>query len=432
MSEKKKLRWMRLDNAAKIYPAARRNNWSNVFRLSFTLTEEVDPAVLQKALDVTVTRFPSIAARLRRGLFWYYLEQVPQAPKLSREDSYPLTHMHRDEIRRCAFRVIAYKKRIAVEFFHSLTDGTGGLVFLKTLVAEYLEQKHGISVSCTEGVLDRREPPGEEELEDSFPHHAGPVCASRKATDAFRLTGTPEQDGFLHLTCLKLSVPQILEKAHEQGVSVTSYLCAAMLQAILRLQADTAPRTKKTAKVQIPINLRRLFPSSTLRNFSMYTMPEADPRMAPYSFRELCLLSHHHIGLEATAKRMSTIIATNVHDEQSLAVRLIPLFLKNIVMRAIFDIAGERKSCLSLSNLGTVKVPAEMEDYISRVDFILGVQASSPYNCGVATWKDDLYINFIRGVQETGLEYRFFKVLQEQGLSVLAQSNHSGGIHVLL
>ena len=78
MAQKKKLRWMRLDNAAKIYPAARRNNWSNVYRLSFTLKEEVDPAVLQRALDVTVKRFPSIAARLRRGLFWYYLEQVSE------------------------------------------------------------------------------------------------------------------------------------------------------------------------------------------------------------------------------------------------------------------------------------------------------------------------------------------------------------------
>ena len=64
---------MRLDNAAKIYPAARNQNWSNTFRLSATLTEDVDTAVLQQALEVTVPRFPSIAARLRRGLFWYYL-----------------------------------------------------------------------------------------------------------------------------------------------------------------------------------------------------------------------------------------------------------------------------------------------------------------------------------------------------------------------
>lgn len=419
-----KLRWLRLDNAAKIYPAARRNNWTNVFRLSMTLREEVDESVLRSALDVTVKRFPSIAARLRRGLFWYYLQQVPEAPALRREAAYPITYMHKQELRRCAFRVIVYKKRIAVEFFHSLTDGTGGMIFLKSLVAEYLEQKYGVAIPCGDGILDRREEPREEELEDSFQRYAGPVQASRRATDAFHLTGTPEPDGRLNLICLKLPVEQALEKAHQYGVSLTAFLCAVMMQAILRLQKETAPHDKRMVKVLLPVNLRRLFSSKTLRNFAMYTTPEADPRLAPYSFEELCKLVHHHMGLDVTAKRMGSMIATNISSERLMVVRLIPLFLKNIVMKIIFDLTGERKSCLSMSNLGQVKLPAEMERYVDRVDFILGVQALTPYNCGVVSYGDSLYINFIRGVQETGLEYRFFKVLQELGLSVQAQSNH--------
>ena len=69
-------RWVRLDNAAKIYPAARRRNWSNVYRQSVTLKEEVDTDILKAAVEVTVKRFPSIAARLRKGIFWFYLQQV--------------------------------------------------------------------------------------------------------------------------------------------------------------------------------------------------------------------------------------------------------------------------------------------------------------------------------------------------------------------
>ena len=133
--ENKTLRWVRLDNAAKIYPAARRKNWSNVYRQSVTLTEVVDNLILKSALEVTVKRFPSIAARLRRGLFWYYLQQVDSAPDIMEEYSYPLVYMSGAELRTCAFRVITYRNRIAVEFFHSLTDGTGALVFLKNLVA---------------------------------------------------------------------------------------------------------------------------------------------------------------------------------------------------------------------------------------------------------------------------------------------------------
>ena len=161
MIPKNKLRWVRLDNAAKIYPASRNRHWSNMFRLSATLAEPVDVQILQSALDVTVRRFPTIAARLRRGVFWYYLQQLREAPKVQKEYSYPLVFMHAEEARQCAFRVIAHKDRIAVEFFHSLTDGTGGLIFLKTLVAEYLQQKHGIHIPAQFGVLDRLEEPSD-------------------------------------------------------------------------------------------------------------------------------------------------------------------------------------------------------------------------------------------------------------------------------
>ena len=425
LSEERKLRWMRLDNAAKIYPAARRQNWSNVFRISVTLKEDVDVPVLQSALDVTVRRFPSIAARLRRGMFWYYIQQLSQVPKIKEESCYPLTRMSRDEIRRCALRVIVYKKRIALEIFHSLTDGNGALVFLKTLTAEYLQQKYGVRIPAEQGVLGRLEEPSEEELEDSFQKYAGPVNASRQASDAWRFSGTPESDGFLHVTCLKLPVDAVLEKAHGYHVSLTSFLCAAMMQAIQELQMEKEPniRRRKPIKVLIPVNLRKIFPSRTLRNFVMYTTPEIDPRLGKYSFEEICAAVRHRMGLDINAKHMGSMIATNVSSERILAVKVMPLFVKNAVMRLVFDAVGERKSCLSMSNLGAVKLPDAMMPYVERFDFILGVQATSPYNCGVVSFGDTLYINFIRNIRQPELEYHFHCVLRDMGLPVTVESN---------
>ena len=424
-SPENKLRWMRLDNAAKIYPAARRQNWSNVFRLSATLTEDVDKEVLQSALDVTVRRFPSIAARLRRGVFWYYLEQVSHAPTLRKEASYPLTRMSGKEMRQCAFRVIAYKKRIAVEFFHSLTDGNGALIFLKSLTAEYLQQKYGIAIPAVNGVLGRLEEPSEEEVEDSFQKYAGPVPASRKGNDAWHLSGTLEPAGFLNLTCLQLPVRQVLDKAHEYGVSVTNFLCAAMMMALQNLQQETVPNPmrRKHIKVLLPVNLRSIFPSKSLRNFALYTTPEIDPRLGEYSFEEICDVIRCRMGMEVNRKFMGSLIQTNVSSERLVAVKLMPLFIKNIVMKAVFDAVGERKSTLSLSNLGVVRLPEEMTPYVQRMDFILGVQATAPNNCGVLSYGDTIYINFIRNTREPELEYHFFRVLRDMGLTVTVESN---------
>lgn len=425
--EKRSLHWVRLDNAAKIYPAARRKNWSNVFRQSVTLCEEVDTVVLQSALDVTVKRFPSIAARLRKGVFWYYLQQVESAPQIKEEYSYPLCYMSNQEMRRCAFRVIVYQNRIAVEFFHSLTDGTGAMVFLKNLVAEYLEQKYGVQIPYEHGILDRRAAPTAEELEDCFLKNGSSVPASRKDTDAWHMTGELHRDGFLDVTCFQLPVKETLAKAHEYDATLTVFLSAVMMLALANLQKEKNPhiRRHKRIKLLIPVNLRRLFPSNTLRNFAMYTIPEIDPRLGEYTLEEICRVIQHKIGAEFTQKHMSCVIATNVNDERNPLVRLIPLPIKNAVMKAIFDSVGEKKSCLSFSNLGPVKLPQVMQPYIQRFDFILGVQAEAPYNCGMVSYGDTIYINFIRNIRDAELERHFFLVLRELGVPVLVESNQN-------
>ena len=429
MREKSKrtLRWVRLDNAAKIYPAARRKNWSNVFRQSVTLSEDVDKGILRSALEITVKRFPSIAARLRKGVFWYYLQQVESAPEIKEEYSYPLTYMSKDEMRKCAFRVIVFHNRIAVEFFHSLTDGTGALIFLKTLVAEYLEQKYNISVPTEQGVLDRKQKPLAEELEDCFPKYAGSVPASRKDTNAWHMSGVTQPDGFLNLTCFKLPVKESLEMAHSYNVTMTVFFSAVMMKALLNLQNEKIESRKKQKRIKllIPVNLRQLYGSKTLRNFAMYTIPELDPRLGEYTFDEICKMIQHKMGLEITQKHMSSMIATNVNDERNPFVRLIPLPIKNMVMKAIFNSVGEKKSCLTLSNLGLVKMPEIMKRYIKRMDFILGVQAAAPYNCGMLSFGDIIYINFIRNICDAELERHFFAVLQEMGIPVTVESNRS-------
>ena len=423
----KPLRWVRLDNAAKIYPAARRKNWSNVFRQSVTLFDDVDTGVLKSALDVTVKRFPSIAARLRKGVFWYYLQQVESAPKIREEYSYPLTYMSKDEMRKCAFRVIVFNNRIAVEFFHSLTDGTGALIFLKSLVAEYLEQKYIIIIPCENGIIDRRALPTEEELEDCFLKNAGTVPASRKDTNAWHMYGEPQRDGFLNLTCFNIPVKEALDMAHKHNATLTVFMSAIMMKALVNLQNEKSPnvRRQKRIKLLIPVNLRQLFPSNTLRNFAMYIIPELDPRLGEYTFDEICKVIQHKMGTEFTAKHMSCIIATNVNDERNPLVRFIPLPIKNAVMKAIFDSVGERKSCLTLSNIGQVKVPEVMAKYIKRFDFILGVQAAAPYNCGMLSFGDTIYINFIRNIKDAELERHFWAVLKELGLSATVESNQN-------
>ena len=257
-------------------------------------------------------------------------------------------------------------------------------------------------------------------MEDCFQKYAGQFNASRQENDAWRFSGTPEPGGYLNQTCFQIPVKPALDKAHEYGVTLTNFLCATMMMALQNLQKEKVPdiHRRKSIKVLLPVNLRTLFPSRSLRNFALYMT-----KLGEYSFAEICKVIRAQMDTDITTKQMSMKIATNVNSEKIMAVRVMPLFIKNLVMKAVFNSVGERKSCLSLSNLGAVKLPEEMKPYVERFDFILGVQASAPYNCGVISYGDTMYINFIRNIRESELEYHFFKVLRDMGLPVQVQSN---------
>ena len=223
-----------------------------------------------------------------------------------------------------------------------------------------------------------------------------------------------------------LPVPAVKEKAKEFGVSVTEFIAAVMMKAISDLQAEKVPRRmrRKPVKVLLPVNLRGLFPSRTMRNFASYVTPEIDPRLGDYSpLRKFAGSSITGWDWKTTPRMMAAKIATNVASERSAVLRVMPLFVKNIAMKAVFDLVGECKSCLCLSNLGLVKLPEEMAPYVARMDFIIGVQAKAPHNCGVVSWNGTMYINMIRNIREPELESHFYRVLHALGLPVKVESN---------
>lgn len=417
--------WFKLDNAAKIYPASHSRSWSNLFRMSATLYEDVDIKTLEQAIKNTIPRFPSIAARLSEGLFWYYLRPVNTPPEILAEYSYPLAYMTKKEMKTCAFRVIVYRKRIAIEIFHALTDGTGGLIFLKSLVAEYLEIKHNIEIPCENGILSRKEHPKHYETEDSFLKNSAPVKETRKDSTAWRIDGTPEEDAYLNISNFQMSSDVIRSMAKEKNVSVNTFLTAVMMKAILNLQFDLVqnPKKYKPVKVLVPINLRNIFDSKTLRNFALYTIPEIDPRLGDYTLDEIINVVHHKVGTYATKKNMAKMIETNVADERNIFLRIVPLFIKNIVMKMVFNSVGEKKSCLSFSNLGEIKIPDNMKEHIERIDFILGPQAQAPYNCSAYSYRGILNITFSRDIKEARLETYFFREMQKLGVEVTIQTN---------
>ncbi len=424
MDEKRERRtWLRLDNAAKIFPASMRRGWSNVFRLSCTLKDRVDPEALERAVGRIAPRFPSLCVRLGRGFFWYYLEEsASPIPRL--ETTHPLTLMTRKEMRGLALRVLYYENRIAVEFFHALTDGIGGSIFLKSLVAAYLQEKYGVILPAFDGILRPEDPVDPEEMEDAFLRYATPVGEKRKGDAAFALKGRREADDYIHVTTASLSTSALLTAARERGVSITALLSAALVYSIAQLQKEKRARLRERAvRVQIPANLRKFFPSKTLRNFVAVVNVGLEKGECDADFQETVNQVHHQMALLLTPRHLNRLFSENVNSEKGLLIRLVPRALKDVVMRAVFDRVGESSACLCLSNLGEMKMPEEASPYLSHFDFVIGPQCKAPYNCAVCSYGGQLRISLVRNTVEPELERKLYPFLQSLGLPITLESN---------
>ncbi|MBO7404321.1 MAG: hypothetical protein J6V24_05105, partial [Clostridia bacterium] len=141
MWKTKNQRWKKLDNAAKIFPSIAHAEDPEIFRLSCDLSEEIDPDALTRALDTSLEEFPAFTDTIRRGVFWYYLERTGIRPVVEEEHMHPLSPLYTDD-GGPLFRVTYYRRRISLELFHALTDGTGALVFFKNLVENYLAEAY--------------------------------------------------------------------------------------------------------------------------------------------------------------------------------------------------------------------------------------------------------------------------------------------------
>ena len=418
-------KWMKLDNAALIYPATMNRSWTALFRLSATLTEPIDEDILEVAQKRTMRRLPWFAYRLKKGLFWYYLEHSDELPKIEQDVANPCVRMRISENDGFCMRVRYYQNRIAVEFFHVLTDGTGGQVFLQTLVAEYLRLKYGAVIPRGDKILDCSEAPRAEEAEDSFAVHSGRITQTRKEVKAYHIKGTDEKNGFVHIITGSMNAEDVRAKAREKGVSVTEYLTAALIISLDAIQRRRVPsiHSYKPVKLSVPINLRNVFPSKTLRNFANYANIGIDPRLGEYTFDEVLNVVHHTMAMEVSKKLLNMKITTNVRSEQNALLRLTPLFIKNMALKYVYSQVGDVLSTTTLSNLGIAILPDEMAKYVRRMDFILGPLADNRVCAAALTYNGRLRVNFTRTIAEPWLEREFFTRLVKLGIPVKVESN---------
>lgn len=416
--------WYKLDLSAIVYPTLQRRDFSSVYRLSVLLKEPVKPDILQKAVDAALPRFPTYKSAIRKGLFWRYLEPNNRpGPFVQRDIKNPCMPMPFKANNRYLLRVYYYDCRISLEAHHSLGDGTGGMYLLQTITAEYLRLL-GADISCGGFVLDIHESPDPEELEDAYMRYSNAqVRPSRPSEKTYRVHGTKEPFYTLNIVNGILSSSEVKKVAKSYHVTITEYLNAVLLHALLEKQKSENPYRLLPVRIAMPVNLRRFFPSKTLRNFITMIYPSVDPRLGEYSFEEIVLHVHNYMQYYINEKFLRGDITTNAATQRNPLIRIVPLFLKDFVVRLFYTRVQDKNSSAGLTNMGALKVPDDMVPYLERFDICMGQPFSRRTNCAIISFQDVLTIGFASSIKEADVERYFFRKLVRDGIHVKIESN---------
>ncbi len=422
--KKNQTEWYKLDLSAIVYPTLQRKDFSSVYRLSVILREQIKPDVLQEAVDRVLPRFPTYKAAIRKGLFWRYLEPNDRpGPFVMPDIKNPCMPMPFKAGNRYLIRVYYYDRKISLEAHHSLGDGSGAMCVLQTLTAEYLRLL-GNKIENGGYVLDISEKPDPGELEDAYMKYANSkVRPARRGEKTYRVRGTKELFYTLNIIDGIMSVSQVMEVSKKYQATITEYLIAVLLYALLQKQENDFHFGLRPVKIAMPVNLRRFFPSKTLRNFISMIYPGIDPRLGEYTFEEIVKQVHTYMQHYLNEKFLRGDITTNAATQKNPLIRVVPLFVKDFVVRTFYTKVQDKNSSAGLTNMGALKIQESMKPFIERFDIYMGQPFSSRTNCAIISFEDVLTINFASSIIEADVERYFFRKLVQDGIHVKIESN---------
>lgn len=409
-------KWLKLDNAAKIYPSITNSFETNFFRLSATLYDFVDVDILQKALKIIFPRFPYFQVYIKRGLFWFYFEKTEDIIPLTCEKSLPCQKVDLFN-NNFLIKIIPYGKRIAVESTHILTDGYGLLNFLKSLLLIYLKLKYNENGDFGDIITPSKEIEEEEYIDAYQKFYKIKTNLPPKKKKAYHIKDKLIGKNKFEIIRAILPLDLTYKKAKEYGVSVNDFLVANTLYAYQKYYLENVKSRKKDIiTIAVPVNLRSHYKINTMRNFSYIIDPSIDLNLGVYSFEEILYQVHHFIRLNNTPKNLLPYLKRNISSEKNIIVKLIPLIFKDFILKISYNAIGSKPISTSLSNLGIVKVPEWMEKYIESFDFIPSPSPTLKYLIGVIGFKDKIILNFNKTCKTNKIAQYFFSNLNNIGI----------------
>jgi len=417
---KEKLAWDKLDNTANLFPVIATEDMTNVYRISVTLTEEIDRVLLQEALNRILPQFLVFRMRLRMGVFWYYFEENTRpAPIVREEYSSPGAYIDKSRNNHYMFRVTYYKCRINLEVFHALTDGAGGIIFLRELVYQYLRLKYPEILEVekdkiSSGIFLDKEDSYVKNFKKSHPK----VYKSEKAVT---LNGEKLPKGEMGVVHGYMPVDQLKKAGKKYGVTINQYLVGVFVYCIYKEYLKEQP-SKVPISCCVPVNLRPYYDSHTMKNFFAMVSAVFKPGKERYTLSEVIEIVAESLREQITPENLNNIMSYNVSNEKNWILRAVPLVIKNAVMKRVYGVSAKATSA-TVTNIGNIELREPYQKYVEHFYTTLSMSKGQNMKGGICSYNGILTFTFSSVLLDLSIQKRFFQIIARDGVSVAVESN---------
>ncbi len=415
--------WLKLDNAAKVFPYISNGKASNVFRISFTLKNQIDSNILQQALDDLKPRFPTFFVKMKRGFFWFYFEQNERKLEVKQENPFICSYKNSTLNKGYFLDVFYYNNRISFEIFHSISDASGGSNFALAVVYRYLELLDYKLEDPNNLIIHYNSEIHSLELKDSFNrYYTNEKLPRFTPTKAYRIKGKSFSIKGNGVITGLINQDELYKVSKKYNCTITQFICACMFKSIMNYSKRFKNKKNLPINIILPVNLRKYFDSLSLRNFSLYIYLSLKHDLS-LSLNDIIDSIKKDYDKQLNIENLQATLNANVGLEKIYLLKFLPLILKTFAFKVGFDSIAGGLSTISISNLGKLNVPECLFNHIDHVDFINGVGTDTTHNLGIVSFNKTTSISISRVIKETEIEQYFFNLLTDEGLQIKIESN---------
>lgn len=405
-------KWRKLDNTAKIFSMEDYTN-NNTFRLSVVLKEKVNPSYLKDAVIRTLIDYPSYKVKIRAGFFWNYFEKNDNDVIIEEESEMPCQSINFVMNNDYLFKVTYFDKKINVDMCHMLTDGMGGVIFIKSIIYNYLNIKYDLDIKVEDKYYDAGY--GRDQYLRRYDKSMFSVDKSKNIfliKDKYNIDINKTYHYIIDVDMFK-------KVCKKYNVSVTVLLTSLYVLALYNTVYDK--KSGRDIYINLPVDMRKHFNVYAFSNFFTCMDIKANINKGNVSFEGVLKQIKSEFGSKLKIENLKGYLSRDVKLGTNVAIRLVPLFIKKPIMKTLEKVV--RRSTTTLSNIGVFSVDDRYEKYIDNVLVLVNPGNIQKVKCTICSFNGMLNVTINSNLDNNKFEVEFNRLLEEYIGKIKVESN---------